>query len=334
MIPIKELEDVMRDNDAVVRALSEYINLRPRFLSREMVEDLARECEVPSDEAFRTLFVAACGLDTVDDRWHRHLEKCYFLPAVRRLDPAPYLADEYVKTVRFPQKALGKWEMCEHFYAPYEPFVWNHPVLNEDLREIPQIGYFDEEFRFPAVLENGIEWMTVTPNEVETMRAPIAHARGKVLTLGLGLGYFAFHASQKSEVSSVTVVEKDPAVIKLFCEYILPQFPNKNKIRVIEADAFAYMEHQMPREGYDYIFSDIWHDPSDGLSLYLRLRKYEPLSPTTRFDYWIEPSLLSLLRRMVWTRITDPNEPLQLRGVAPETLLSNKFLKSLDLKQI
>lgn len=334
MASIKELATIMNDNDAVVRVLSEYINLRPRFLSSKMVEDLARECEVSSDEAFRTLLCAACGLDTVDDRWHRHLEKCYFLPGVRRLDPTPYLADDYVKTIRFPSKRLEKWELCEHFYAPYEPFVWNHPTVTEDFREIPQIGYFNEEFHFPAVLENGIEWMTVTPNEVETMREPITHARGKVLTLGLGLGYFSFHAAQKDTVTSVTVVEKDPSVIKLFCEHILPQFPHREKIRVIEADAFAYMEHQMPREGYDYIFSDIWHDPSDGLPLYLRLKKYESLSPTTRFDYWIEPSLLSVLRHMVWGRITDPESPLQLRGVAPETLLSDKFLRSLDLKRI
>lgn len=334
MASIKELATIMNDNDAVVRVLSEYINLRPRFLSREMVENLTRECAVSNEDAFRTLLVAACGLDTVDDRWHRQLERTYFIPSLRRLDPTPYQNDGYVKTVLFPKKKLGKWEMCEHFYAPYEPFVWNHPVLTQELREIPQIGYFDAEFRFPAVLENGIEWMTVTPNEVETMKEPITHARGKVLTLGLGLGYFAFHAASKPTVSSVTVVERDPDVIKLFVEHILPQFPCRDKIRVIEADAFEYMEKEMPQGGYDYVFSDIWHDPSDGLSLYLRLKKYEPLSPTTRFDYWIEPSLLSLLRRMVWTRISDPKEPLQLRGVAPETLLSDAFLKTLDLRQI
>jgi hypothetical protein len=134
----------------------------------------------------------------------------------------------------------------------------------------------------------------------------------------------------------VTVVEKDPSVIKLFCEHILPQFPHREKIRVIEADAFAYMEHQMPREGYDYIFSDIWHDPSDGLPLYLRLKKYESLSPTTRFDYWIEPSLLSSLRRMVFDKLSDPSAPMRLAGVDPYTLLSNDFLRRLapDVKRL
>ncbi|MBQ9773670.1 MAG: hypothetical protein IJW30_06620 [Clostridia bacterium] len=334
MIPITELQKTMEDNNTVVRLLSEYINLRPRFLTAEMVDSLSRECEVSRDEAFRTLFVAACGLDTCDNREHRRLEREYFLPSLRRLDPAPYREDAYVKTIRFPSQRLGKWETCDHFYAPYEPFVWNHPVVTSELREIPQIGYFAAEFRFPAVLENGIEWMTVTPNEVETMRAPIAESHGHVLTLGLGLGYFAFHACNRPEVERVTVVERSKDVIELFRTHILSQFPHGEKLRILQADAFDYMAKEMPREAYDFCFADLWHDPSDGLDMYLRLKKFEPLSPTTRFSYWIEPSLLSVLRHMVFSRITDPHEPLQLRGVAPETLLTNDFLRSLDIKRI
>lgn len=329
-----QLKQIMEDNSMIVRILSEYINLHPRFLTTEMVEDLAASCSVTSDEAFRTLFAAACGLDTADDRSHRLLERRYFVPGVRRIDPEPYLNDEYVKTVRFPDAKYKKWELCTHSYAPYEPFVCNHPVLTRELREIPQIGYFKEEFSFPAVLENGIEWMTVTPNEVETMRTPITEAKGKVLTLGLGLGYFAFHASQKDEVSSVTVVERDPAVIELFRAHLLPQFPSREKIRIIEADAFKYMEEKMPTEHFDYLFADLWHDPSDGLDMYLRLKKYEPLAPKTKFAYWIEPSLLSLLRHMVFRRITDTSQPLHLRGVAPETLLSDEFLRTLNLSKV
>lgn len=327
------LDAVMHDNATVVRLLSEYINFHPRFLTQEMVEELATECNVTTDEAFRTLFVAAVGLDTIDDRHDKELERLYFIPSLRRLDPSVYYGDAYTKTIRFPQQRLGKWETCEHFYAPYEPFVRNHPVLTDALREIPQIGYFDEEFRFPAVLENGVEWMTVTPNEIETMKAPIQHACGRVLTLGLGLGYFAFHAAQKESVSSVTIVEQSQDVIELFQTHILPQFPNREKIRIVQADAFAYMDRVTERD-CDYIFADLWHDPSDGLEMYLRLKPHEKRLPRTPIDYWIEPSLLSLLRSMVWRRISDPTEPLQLRGIPPERLLSDAFLKSLDLKQI
>lgn len=333
MIPITELQRTMRENRIVVRILSEYINNHPRFLTREMVEDLARDCEVTADEAFRTLLCAACGLDTAEDRGHRALEQRYFIPGLRRLDPAPYLEDAYAKTIRIPEIQHGKWELCTHSYAPYEPFVRTHPILTKELREIPQIGYFDEEFCFPAVLENGIEWMTVTPNEVETMREPIAKSHGRMLTLGLGLGYFAFHATEKEDVTSLVVVERDPEVIELFEKFILPQFPHKEKLNVVEADAFQYMEENLIKEKFDYVFCDLWHDASDGLDMYLRLKKYEKKAPDTRFDYWIEPSLLSVLRHMVYDRITDKDAPLQLRGVSPETLLSDDFLRTLDLRK-
>ncbi len=326
---LNRLRQIMEDNDTVVRLYSEYINNHPRFLDAEMVENLANECNVPRHKAFCTLLCAACGLDTVENRAHRALERNYFIPGIKRLEPAVYVNDEYAKAVTFPSLTHGKWELCTHSYAPYEPFVRTHPVLTSELREIPQIGYFDTEFPFPAILENGIEWMTITPNEVETMREPIANAHGKVLTLGLGLGYFAFHASQKKEVTSVTVVEKSQDVIDLFTRYLLPQFPNRDKLTIVCADAFAYMEHQMPQEKFDYVFADLWHDASDGLEMYRRLKAFEHLSPTTAFDYWIEPSLLSLLRTVVWRKLNAPNAPLPTHGIAPAVILSNEFLKTL-----
>ena len=327
---MSRLDAIMRDNDLVVGILSEYINNHPRFIDAAMVEDLARECDVSHHEAFCTLLAAACGLDTVENPAHRALERQYLIPSLRKLDPAVYENDAYAKAVRFPNVTHGKWELCQHAYAPYEPFVRTHPVVTKELCEIPQLGYFDVEFPFPAILENGIEWMTITPNEVETMREPIAKCHGRVLTLGLGLGYFAFHASQKSEVERVVVVERSHDVIDIFKTYLLPQFPHGDKIEIVEADAFAYMKEEMPRGKFDYVFADLWHDPSDGLEMYRKLKRYEVLSPKTEFDYWIEPSLLSLLRHIVYRRITDKEEPLNLGGLAPETILTDAFLKTLQ----
>ena len=327
---MSRLDEIMQSNDIIVGILSEYINEHPRFIDAAMVEDLARECHVSNHEAFCTLLSAACGLDTVDDPSHRALERQYLIPAIRRLDPDVYENDAYAKTVRFPNVKHGKWELCQHSYAPYEPFVRTHPVVTKDLCEIPQIGYFDVEFPFPAILENGIEWMTITPNEVETMREPISKSRGKVLTLGLGLGYFAFHASEKPEVERVTVVERSRDVIEIFKTYLLPQFPHADKIEIVEADAFQYMQKELPRRGFDYVFADLWHDASDGLEMYRKLKKYEALAPRTNFDYWIEPSLLSLLRHIVYRRIIDKEDPLPLGNLSPETVLTDEFLKKLS----
>ena len=323
-----ELYTVMYQNDMITYAYSRYLNHTPRFLTSDMVESLAHDCSVSNETAFLSLFSAACGLDPESTPSHRTLEREYLYPGVRRLESNAYANDAYCKAVAFSDQRLGRWEMKTGFYAPYEPFVWNHPVLTSNFREIPQIGYFSEEFRFPAILEDGVEWMTVTPNEIETMRQPIENSHGSVLTLGLGLGYFAFHAAQKENVESVTVVERDASVIDLFRTHLLPQFPNRQKIMFEHADAFAFLTPDRMK-AYDYVFADLWHDPSDGLPLYLRLRRMQKQLGGTNWDYWIEPSLLSSLRHMVYDRITDHNSPLRLDGVPPSELLSNDFLKRL-----
>ena len=334
-MPRHALQAVMHQNDIITYAYSRYLNHTPRFLTPEMVESLARDCSVSCDEAFLCLFSAACGLDTDTNATHRAMERDYLRMGVRCLDPEVFRADDYFRTVRFSNQKIGKWEMRESEYAPYEPFVCNHPVLTEDFREIPQIGYFAERFPFPAILEDGVEWMTITPNEIETMRAPIAAAHGRVLTLGLGLGYFAFCAAEKENVSRVTVVERDADVIDLFSKFILPQFPNKEKVKIVKADAFDYLETLSP-DDFDYLFADLWHDQSDGLPLYLRLRRMEKAKGWKQTDYWIEPTLLSSLRHMVYDKITDPDAPMQLQGVPIEEFLSDTFLKRLapDIKKL
>ena len=330
------LQDTEARNDRVVRLLATYLNEMPRFLTRRMVRDLARDCSIPEENAFRVLFSAALGLDTPTNAEDRQLEKDYLAAGLARMDPAEAARDAYVQTVAFPAARNGRWSFGSERYAPYEPFVRNSPVRTPAGLEIPQIGFFMEDFRFPAVRENGVEWMAVKPNEIATMRAPIAAARGHVVAFGLGLGYFAFHASNRDEVERVTVVERDPAVIDLFRRHLLPQFPQQQKIRVVEGDAFAFAETELPRAGADVAFVDLWHDQSDGLPLYLRMRRLEALSPGVAFHYWIETVLLSSLRRMVFDRIRDNGEGEITSFSEIAFMLSEPYLRSLapKLRQI
>ena len=148
--------------------------------------------------------------------------------------------------------------------------------------------------------------MTVTPNEIETMAGALAAARGDVTAMGLGLAYFAFMASQKPAVSSVTVVERDADVIALFKEFLIGQFPHREKIRIVQADAFDYAQNALPAARADFAFVDLWHDVSDGVEPYLRMKRLAPLSPHTAFAYWIEPALLAFLRALASEDARDP----------------------------
>ena len=191
-----------------------------------------------------------------------------------------------MQTVKATGVRSGDWEFAERAFRPYEAFVYDESELTADGRLLPKIGFFDREYRFPCILEGGREWMLITPNEIETMKAPIAAARGEVVTYGLGLGYFPFMVSAKENVSSVTVIEQDARVIELFEKHILPQFPHREKIRVVCEDAFAFADR---KQKFDFVFADIWHDPSDGVDAYLRLRSLE--RSDTEYAYWIEKTL-------------------------------------------
>ena len=202
-----------------------------------------------------------------------------------------YRNDPYFSQIAISSAVQGEWRLTWQEYRPYELFLRDDLILTEDLRQVPAIGYFMEPFRYPSVLQGGREWMSIKPSEIESSLPAIDAARGRVVTFGLGLGYFAYRAAAKDSVSSVTVVELDPAVVKLFREHILPQIPFKDKITVIQCDAFDYFERRMSIDPPDFVFMDIWHDIGDGVPLYVRARQYEARYPHTRFFYWIERSL-------------------------------------------
>ncbi|AIQ51463.1 hypothetical protein [Paenibacillus sp. FSL R7-0331] len=287
-------DKIKDDNYRILTLLSRFLNNRPDYISREEIAEITG-LGVSAEYAFGVLFAAALGLDIVDNPEDTDLYNHYFSKMLHRLDVHEYYDNPYFKNIKIPAATIGGSELKVEQYKPYEAFVCNDIITTSAGRMIPQIGFFETEFRFPAVLENNRIWMTITPNEIETMKEAVAGASGNVLTYGLGMGYYAYMASEKAEVRSVTIVDNNEDVIRLFRRHILPQFGNKHKITVIQADAFEYAEHQMPGGQYDFVFTDLWHDVSDGMDMYLRMKEYEPLSPNTQFMYWIEQSILCYL---------------------------------------
>lgn len=287
-------------NSRALSLLSAYLIRRPRWVEAADAEAVSA-CGVTIEQAYVALMGAGMGLDEQDNPADRRLSLDYIAPAVRGLDAEEYRQNPYYKNICVPEKQSGAWRLGMKKYTPYEAFVRNDIRLYADFREVPQIGFFEEEFSFPAVMENGNEWMTVTPNEVETMKEAVDRARGNVAAFGLGLGYFAYMASEKANVQKVVIVERDESVISLFREHILPQFAHADKIEIVCADAFDFADKEMPARSFDMAFVDLWHDVSDGIGMYMRMKTLEGRASKTEFVYWIEKSLLSHLRfRLFW----------------------------------
>jgi len=314
-LTLENLKTNMESNGRALELFAAYIRHEPELVKPEMIKTICDDCKAAPEQAFAAILSAAFGLDPENDRSDRIFERRYVEKAVKLLDPADYESDPYYVNIAVKGAKRGKWELCTKSYAPYEGFVYDDILCLDDHVELPRIGFFEKRFRFAAVLENGIEWMTITPNEINTMRAPVSQARGKVLTYGLGMGYFAYMAHRKDGVESVTVVERDPDVISLFKEFILPQFDRPEKIGIVRADAFEHAGKILPTSDFDFVFVDLWHDVSDGLDMYFRMKKKERLSPHIEFTYWIERSLISALRRMVY------EELISRRGITASEIL-------------
>ena len=212
----------------------------------------------------------------------------------------------YIKNIKFSEQSNGDFIFRYESEMPYELSIYNIPKRIDQLHiDIPRVACFTEEFKYPAILQKSIKstWMSVSPNEVYTMEEPINNAHGKVLTLGCGMGYFAYMASLKENVESITIIECEQSVIDLFETFILPQFKFKEKINIIKADAIDYLASVQDGE-YDYCFADIWIGIED-IEPYFQIKQIGRKFKKTEIDYWIEYAFVIVLSEYIPMEIME-----------------------------
>lgn len=285
--------------------VSDLLSYAPEIITKEMVDTLCEGTELRKQEAVCALLSEVLGLRPEENAEDRILQREYLFPSIFVFSPDRYKNDAYVQKIAGKEFEKGRWAYKTKHYPPYRAAVAGDVLTDENFAERMPLCFFDADFSFFAALEDDNEWMTLTPVDIDTCREAIEKAHGRVITFGLGLGYFAFMASEKASVSSVTVIEKSAEVIEAFKTALLPHFPHLEKIRLVCADAFAYAETVMPKENYDFAFVDTWRDAGDGLPMYLKMKPLEKLSKNTQFLYWIENFLLSRLRSVVFEDIYE-----------------------------
>ncbi len=229
-------------------------------------------------------------------------------------------------------------------------------LYKESVRDISTFqvtnSYFqcDSTLRFPAIIEGDTKvcWMSVEPSETLSFQNFINDAYGNVLLFGCGLGYVAYMLSIKEEVKSITIVELNSDIIKMFSTYILPQFKNKEKIRIVKMDALETFEMQTNlREhqnseaqilfsNYDFINVDIWRDTLDMLPIYLMCLKVEKEYPNVKFSYWLENDLKVLMQKEILMRFCNlKDDNFLLASRIGQDLVENSVIQTeSDLKEL
>lgn len=266
--------------------------------SKKEVALLSEKFKMSPHEVFISKIIDYLDIDlSFED--NEELFNNYIAKIIHPLDVGKYINNPYYKLVKNKNVKLGKYELKVDRYYPYELFAYQD-MKAENYIEINSLGYFEIEFPFLTLNYNGVTWMNITPNEIETMEKMINEINGDVTIFGLGLGYLPFMVSNKKEVKKIIVIEKDKNIIKLFKDNLLDYFPNKNKIEIIEDDALNYLNKDLKTK---YAFVDLWHSPEDGLELYLKFKKHEHKSTT--YLYWLESSFYLYLRRLMMTLIEE-----------------------------
>lgn len=282
------MDKINHYNKKVLTLLSYYLNDHACAITPSQVKKVAA-CGVDEAKAFELLLLSYLNIED------KEFIDLYFKDKIHLLDEKDYLYNPYYQNISFLNKKLGAWEIKKSKYRPYELFVCDDFHYNGN-QIIPQLGFFNKPFYYLAVYFQKRLWMSITPNEINTMKKPIEEANGNVLTFGLGLGYFAYMCSLKENVQKITIVEKDENVVILFKQFILPQFAFKEKIHIILDDAYLFLNQKMKDNDYQYVFVDIYHDAGDGKETYLKFKPYEKRFPNTTFCYWIMDTIQYYLK--------------------------------------
>lgn len=286
------------------------INILISKLFLDFIDEQNFNKEIPNNSSLnivesvinKFLEIEDIALETKEDE---ELFNTYIKPCFKLLSADNYLNNPYYKNINISKISEKNLSLEYLDYSLFEVFPYDDIKTQENnfYQEVSSLGFFETTYKYLALIQNNKIWMSINPNEINTMQPIIDKVSGNVLVFGLGLGYFQYMISRKKEVNNVLVIEKDKNIISYFKKYILPQFDNQNKIEIIEDDALTYINKI--NEKFNYVFIDLWHNPNDGIDLYLKFKKKEEKYSKQTFFYWLENGILSLLRRMIITLIEE-----------------------------
>ena len=180
-------------------------------------------------------------------------------------------------------------------------YLFNSDAIMDDkdkeLKDWLKLRALSKDIEALFLYQDNKEWMMAVPSESLTNDPYALKAKGNVITFGLGIGYFTYMALLNKNVKTITVIEKSKEVIELF-NTIKDQFKNKDKIQIINGDAFDYFNKNY-LENFDYIYVDIWRSSDDGRTIIEKLlEQYNP--PIDKCDFWIEKSCLNVIRTLIY----------------------------------
>ena len=268
--------------------------------------------EISSFNESKDIFLNSLELDLNDEYTLTKLND-YEVSNIKELEIKDYINDRYYLDIKPKEVKIkmndNSYHLYYKYYKPFNYFLYDEiKVKDKDYKEINSLGYFNTPFKYLVLDKNDETWMSIIPHEINTMKEDISKIKGNIVVYGLGLGYFIYLASLKEDVNKIIVIEKDIEIINIFNKYLLPLFNNKSKDKIIilNDDAFSFNETKLVNNKYianniliNYCYIDIYHNPLDALSSYIRFIRNESKNSNITYIYWIEDSIICYIRRII-----------------------------------
>jgi hypothetical protein len=249
------------------------------------------------------------------------------------LNTQEYIKNPYTAHIRFDDLSQTAFKYTQETIYPHELFSVSSIVddQNRELNDWMMLRAMDEAYQATFLWQDDEVWMLDAPSEMNTILPYAQKAEGKVLTFGLGIGFYVFMALLNENVESVTIVERSSEVIHLFNSVLRPQFPSDKAIHIIQGDAFDYFNEDTLSQ-YDSVFVDIWQSNEDGLELIEKLLE-QYLPPFNKVDFWIESSCMEIMHALVYMVIKGMIENKAYNNKDP---MFNRIVRKIKhyLKQI
>jgi hypothetical protein len=220
----------------------------------------------------------------------------------------------YYKTVPLKSSSDHHVEVSSMMFEANKLFNLLSIVDDPDqaLNDSMVLRALDQPLNTRVLMKDKEIWMMNVPSESMTIDPIASKVSNKVLTFGLGIGYFVFMALQNKNVDSIEIVENDLRVIEYFNSYIKPYFPHQEKITIHHGNALDWMSKNL--KSYDHLFIDTYQNDEDGLYWWLQGCERIKGLEYNQVHYWIESSITSMMRQCILDAILDQHH--QYQGLA------------------
>lgn len=334
------------DSQEILSAFHPYLNVDPQIeFPCDMLKEYAKEFrksfpEYSSEMSMVTQIFAFIMAEVKEDDDDEKSDKAMEIITAYMSDMIDYCKiynaksfrnNPFIRNILFKERESKDYQLCYQYMQPYELDAYclpeRVPASNID---ILKLGCFTQKVKFPTLYPKNKEddrLIGVDPMTIFTNESYIKNTEGKVLVLGCRMGYFAYMASLRKKVESVTIIERDTSIIDLFQSAILPSFEHKEKIKIINADPIEYLRNVEDGK-FDYCFVDLCADLCD-IESYLAAKEIGRQWNKTQIEYREERAFAAAIATQAMLEISR----LYCHDDGEDDPLEFLFLESTDIER-